>query len=242
MKTVLITGAAKGIGAACAALFAEKGYNVAVNYLHSRERAEELCRALREKGFSAEAFGADCSSESEVERLFTEVEASFGHIDVLVNNAGTALWKLLPDTTPDEWDRLFANDLRGAYLCCRRILPDMIRRKKGSIVNISSVWGEYGASCEVAYSAAKAGIIGLTKALSKEVGPSGVRVNCVSPGVIDTEMNAIHSAETLAALADETPLCRIGQAAEVAQAVFFLASDAASFITGQTLAVNGGMM
>lgn len=242
MKVALITGAARGIGAACAEVFAKKGYKVAVNYRTSKAAAEDLCRKLREKGFTAEAFYADCADENDVNAMFCAVEEKLGNVDVVVNNAGVALQKLLQDTTPSEWDGVIANDLKSAYLCSRRALTGMISRKSGSIVNISSMWGEYGGSCEVAYSAAKAGIIGFTKALAKEVGPSGIRVNCVSPGVINTAMNSIHSAETLSSLADEASLCRIGEPQEVAKAVAFLAGDDASFITGQILAVNGGIM
>ncbi len=242
MKTVLITGAGKGIGAACAALFASKGYNVAVNYRSSRDEAEALVSGLCRSGYIARAFCADCSREDDVNSLFREVETAFGSVDILVNNAGIALQKLLQDTSPEEWDGIMANDLRSAYLCTRRALPSMINGKYGSIINISSIWGEYGGSCEVAYSAAKAGLIGFTKALAKEVGPSGIRVNCVCPGVIDTDMNRIHDRETLDSLAEETPLCRIGKPEEVAAAVFFLAAGEPSFITGQVLGVNGGMM
>ena len=161
-------------------------------------------------------------------------------MDVLVNNAGIAQQKLFSDITPEEWRRMFAVDVEGVFHCCQCALPYMIHRKAGSIVNISSVWGQVGASCEVHYSAAKAAVIGLTKALAKELGPSGIRVNCVAPGVIRTEMNAHLSGEDMEALREETPLCRIGEPEEVADAVSFLAGEGSRFVTGQILAVSGG--
>ncbi|MDC0700747.1 SDR family oxidoreductase, partial [Blautia wexlerae] len=163
-------------------------------------------------------------------------------VDVLVNNAGIAQQKLFTDLTDTDWDRIFAVDVKGVFLCCQAALPHMIHEKRGAIVNISSMWGQVGASCEVHYSAAKAAVIGLTKALAKELGPSQIRVNCIAPGVIATEMNDLLGAETLEALREETPLEAIGTAEQVADAVRFLASDQASFITGQVLGVNGGMV
>ena len=162
-----------------------------------------------------------------------------GPVDVLVNNAGIAQQKLFTDITEDDWRRMFAVDVDGVFRCCQCALPHMIHEKSGCIINIASIWGEIGASCEVHYSAAKAAVIGLTKALAKELGPSHIRVNCVSPGVIDTEMNAMFDEETMRDLCESTPLGRIGSPEDIAAAVSFLASDAASFITGQTLSVNG---
>ena len=161
---------------------------------------------------------------------------------MLVNNAGIAQQKLFTDLTLQDWERLFAVDVTGVFLCCRRALPGMIRRQQGVILNISSMWGQVGASCEVHYSAAKAAVIGLTKALAKEEGPSRIRVNCIAPGVIATEMNAHLTPEDMEDLREETPLLRIGTPADVARAAVFLASDQASFITGQVLGVNGGMV
>ena len=239
MKTVLITGAARGIGAAAAEGFAEAGYQVVINYLHSAEKAEAL--AARWPGRTL-AVQADVADPAQVEAMFAAAERAFGGVDVLMCNAGIAAQKLFTDVTDEEWQRMLAVHLSGAFYCCRRALPHMIRRKWGRILTVSSMWGQVGGSCEVAYSAAKAGLIGLTKALAKEEGPSGITVNCVAPGVIDTDMMASFSAEDKAALAEETPLGVLGTPRQVADALVFLASDGASYITGQVLGVNGGLV
>ena len=179
-----------------------------------------------------------CSINAATEAIL----ADFGHIDLLVNNAGIATSGLLTETTDIEWERIIDTDLSGVFRCCRAVLPGMIRRQSGCIVNISSIWGMTGAACEAAYSAAKAGVIGLTRALAKEVGPSGIRVNCVAPGVIDTEMNAHLSPVEMAALTGETPLGRIGRPEEVAAAVCFLAGTGGEFLTGQVISPNGGLV
>lgn len=171
-----------------------------------------------------------------------ETRAALGHIDVLINNAGVAYAALFTDTEYADWKRVFAVNVDGAYHCTQAVLPDMVSRQAGVILNVSSIWGLVGASCEVAYSASKAALIGFTKALAKELGPSGIRVNCVAPGVIDTDMNAHLDAPSRAALVEETPLCRLGTPEEVAEALFFLASDASSFFTGQVLSPNGGLV
>ncbi|WP_195984180.1 3-oxoacyl-ACP reductase FabG [Clostridium sp. D33t1_170424_F3] len=239
MQTALITGGARGIGAACARGLAQDGFRVAVNYRSSRDKAEALCKELHHiNGLEHLAVQADVADRTQVEAMFTRV----GSVDVLVNNAGIAQQKLFTDLTDTDWDRIFAVDVKGVFLCCQAALPHMIHEKRGAIVNISSMWGQVGASCEVHYSAAKAAVIGLTKALAKELGPSQIRVNCIAPGVIATEMNDLLGAETLEALREETPLEAIGTAEQVADAVRFLASDQASFITGQVLGVNGGMV
>lgn len=237
-QTVLITGASRGIGAAAARLFAAQGYRVAICCHTQMEKAEELAASLPD----AAAFTADIAKETDVVRMVDAVHSRFGEIHVLVNNAGIAMQKLFTDTTAADWNRIFDVNVTGIFYACRAVLPEMIRRKSGRIVNVSSMWGVTGASCEVAYSASKAAVIGLTKALAKEVGLSGITVNCVAPGVIDTEMNANLSAEDRAVLCDETPLARIGTAQEAAQAILFLASDRASFVTGQVLGVNGGIV
>lgn len=239
MKTVLITGAARGIGAAAAESFAEAGYQVVINYLHSAEKAEAL--AARWPG-QARAVQADVADPAQVEAMFAAAEQAFGGVDVLVCNAGIAAQRLFTDVTDEEWRRMLDVHLSGAFYCCRRALPHMIHRKWGRILTVSSMWGQVGGSCEVAYSAAKAGLIGLTKALAKEEGPSGVTVNCVAPGVIDTDMMSSFSAEDKAALAEETPLGALGTPRQVADALVFLASDGASYITGQVLGVNGGLV
>ena len=240
MKTVLITGASRGIGAATARLFAAHDYRVAVHYHQSKAQADALVAELTAAGADAFAVCADIADSAAVSAMVAQVLARFGRIDVLVNNAGISTSGLVTDVTDAEWDRMMGVNLSGAFYACRAVLPSMIARQSGSIVQVSSMWGQVGASCEVAYSTAKAGMIGLTKALAKEVAPSGIRVNCVAPGVIDTDMNAHLSIDDMAALADETPCGRIGTPKEVAETIYFLASDAASFVTGQILGVNGG--
>lgn len=237
MQTVLVTGGSRGIGAAICRSLALDGLCVIVHYNQNGEKAEALVRDLTEMtGLPHLALGAELSDRAQVEELFRRA----GPVDVLVNNAGIAQQKLFTDITEEDWERMFAVDVGGVFRCCQCALPHMIHEKAGCIVNIASIWGEVGASCEVHYSAAKAAVIGLTKALAKELGPSGIRVNCVSPGVIDTEMNAQHGEETMRELCDCTPLGRIGLPEDVAAAVSYLVSDAASFVTGQVLPVNGG--
>ena len=240
MSTVLITGASRGIGAACARAFANAGYDVAVNYRKNKEKAEELVNELRGFGIMAVCVQADVSDSSQVKAMFERVCSELGAVEVLVNNAGTAYYGLLTDMTDEDWRRVTDTDLSSVFYCCREALPAMIRAHKGVIVNIASMWGEVGGSCEAAYSAAKAGVIGLTKALAKEVGPSGIRVNAVSPGVVMTDMMAGFTEDDVKALKEETPLESLGEPEDIAQAVLFLASDRARFITGQVLSVNGG--
>lgn len=241
-KTVLITGASRGIGAETARLFAQRGYAVGINYCRSQDRAEALARELRDLGAPVGLYQADVSDRAQVDRMMTDFLRDFGTLDVLVCNAGLARQELFTDVTQDQWRQMLGVNLDGVFHCCQAALPDMIRRKTGRIVTLSSMWGQVGASCEVAYSAAKAGVIGLTKALAKEVGPSGITVNCVAPGVIETEMNGLLTQETKDALAEETPLERMGQPREVAETIWFLASEAGSFFTGQVLAPNGGFI
>jgi 3-oxoacyl-[acyl-carrier protein] reductase len=232
-RTVLVTGASRGIGAAIARRFAQEGDRVYANYFRSGEQANALA-AVSENIIPVRA---DISDPAQVQSL----AETCGEIDVLVNNAGIALpQKLLQEVAVEEFDRLFGVNVRGMFLVTRALLPGMIRRRCGCILNLSSVWGIEGGSCEVAYSAAKAAVIGFSKALAKEVGPSGIRVNCIAPGVIDTEMNAALGEEGLAALAEETPLGRIGTPEEIAETAFFLAGAGAAFITGQVLSPNGG--
>ena len=227
-RIALVTGASGGIGAAIADALAAEGVRVMRHY-HTHEPA--LGPALR----------ADLRHETEIEALFRQTEERLGNVDILINNAGAALpQQLITDTSAAEFDDLFALDARGMYLCCRRALPHMIRQKYGRIVNISSVWGLRGASCEVAYSTAKAAVVGLTRALAMEVAPSGVTVNCVAPGVVGTPMNAHLSSADLTQLARETPVGRLGVPEDVARAVCFFAGEGAGFVTGQTLGVDGG--
>ncbi len=237
MQTALITGGSRGIGAELVRRFSAGGYTVAFVYHRSHEAAKQLaneCGAL--------PICADLARKDEVVRAVQEAKAQLGHIDVLINNAAIAGFSLFTDISDAEWERFLAVNLSAAFYASRSALPDMIARKAGSIINISSMWGQVGASCEVHYSTTKAGLIGLTKALAKEVGPSGVRVNCIAPGVIETDMIGALTEETRAALREETPLGRLGTSAEVASAAFFLASSEAGFITGQVLGVNGGFV
>ena len=240
MRTALVTGASGGIGQAIARELAQRGWQVALHYFQNQEAAQALEADIRRAGGAAKAYRADLREESQVEALFSQVEKDWGFVEGLVNNAGVAWKGLFTDMTLEEWHGVLDGDLTSVFLCCRRALPPMIRRKRGSIVNVSSMWGQVGASCEAAYSAAKAGVIGLTKALAQEEGPSGIRVNCVAPGVIDTPMNGDLSPADLDALREETPLERIGTPQETAQAIAFLLEH--PFVTGQVLGVNGGMV
>ncbi len=238
-KTALVTGGAKGIGAAICKALAEDGYNIAINYNTSDQEAIKLklqLSAITE----VEIFKADVSDSVQVNNLFGQVEKVFGGVDLLVNNAGVSQQVLFTDITDDMWQKMMGANLSSAFYCCRRALPYMINKKEGNIINIASMWGQVGASMEVHYSASKAGLIGLTKALAKEVGLSGIRVNAVSPGVVLTDMMAQFSEDDINALKDETPLNNIGEVSDIANAVSFLASDKARFITGQIVPVNGG--
>lgn len=241
-KTAVITGGSRGIGRSIVLSFAQKGYNVVFCYEKNEKAALETEKEARKLGAEVYAFKADVSKSGEAEKLFAFAEEKFSEADVLICNAGIGRQKLFTDITDDDFDRMIGVNLKGVFYCCRRALPYMIRNKWGRIINITSMWGETGGSCEVDYSAAKAGVIGLTKALAKEVGPSGITVNAVSPGVIETDMNRAFTQDDMAALADETPLCRIGKPEEVAAAVAFLAEEQAGFITGQVLGVNGGIV
>ncbi len=233
-KTVLITGASRGIGFALAEAFARAGYTVFANYNKTADTLPPLAEKLAGEGFSLTPVFSDVSDEQSVLDMFSRI----GDVDILINNAGIADFRMLCDTTEADWNRVLDTNLKSAYLCSRAASASMVRKKFGRIINISSVWGVVGGSCEVHYSASKAGLIGFTKALAKELGPSGITVNCISPGVIETEMNARLSDEDKAALCDETPLGRLGKPYDIAKAALFFAE--ADFITGENLNVGGG--
>ena len=237
-RRVLISGGDRGIGAAAARAFAAAGYQVAVLYHQNAAAAAALEQQLP----GCIAIQCDVASRASCELAFHAVEQAMGRVDVLVCNAGIAQQKLFTDITPEEWQRMLDVNLSGAFHLCQLALPGMIRRKQGRILTVSSMWGQTGGSCEVHYSAAKAGLIGLTKALAKEEGPSGITVNCVAPGVIETDMMAAFTAEDKAALAEETPVGRLGTPEEVAKLLVFLAGEDAGYITGQVFGVNGGLV
>lgn len=239
MKQVaLVTGGAKGIGSAIVKRLVKDGYKVAFTYNNSDEKAFRLCNDL---GENCKAYKLDITDSDAVNSVVTDIEKNFGEVAVLVNNAGIAEQALFTDISDEMWHKMIETNLSGAFYCSRAVLPYMINRKSGKIINISSIWGETGGSCEVHYSASKAGLIGMTKALAKEVGLSGITVNSVSPGVILTDMTSHFDEETMKALKEETPLNKIGTPEDVAGAVAFLCSKDADFITGQNLSVNGGM-
>lgn len=242
MKTAVVTGASRGIGEATAKMLCENGYAVALIFKNSSEKANKVKTDLLNNGFVAECYQADVSDSIQVNAVFERIENDLGSISVLVNNAGISQQSLFTEITDEIWQEMIGTNLTGVFNCCRAVLPNMIKNHAGVIINIASMWGEVGASCEVHYSAAKAGVIGLTKALAKEVGVSGIRVNAVSPGVIKTDMLSSFSETDLEELKNETPLMRLGTPEDIANAVEFLVSDKASFITGQVLSVNGGFV
>lgn len=237
-KTVLITGASHGIGKACAIAFSAAGYNVVLNYNSSQKQALDLCEQLE----NTIAIKADVSKSADVDEMLKKTSAMFGGIDVLINNAGIANQKLFTDITEQEWDNMFNVNVKSMFLVTKAFLPQMINRKCGKIINISSMWGISGASCEVHYSASKAAVIGFTKALAKEVAPSNINVNCIAPGVIMTQMNRNLSDSDMNILKEETPINRIGTPEDIANTALFLADEKSSFITGQIISVDGGFI
>lgn len=241
-RCVLVTGASGGIGAAIATAFAQNGDRVVLGCHTHPAKAEQLCASLQKQGLQAVVAVADVVNAAQVGEMFALAESAFGTVDVLVNNAGVAAQRLFTDITEAEWDAMFAVHVKGNYLCTQRALTGMLRKKSGCIINISSMWGQVGASCESHYAAAKAAVIGLTKSLAKEEGPSGIRVNCIAPGVIDTPMMAGFTQAEKSALCEEIPLGYMGTPNEIAGTALFLASGAAAYITGQVIAPNGGFV
>lgn len=236
MKTVLVTGGSRGIGKAIVEKFAANGYQVVLNYRKSNEAAKKIEKEFK----NVKSFQADVTKRRELEAMVNYANSTFGDIDILINNAGISCTGLLQDISYEEWQEVFNVNVNGVFHCTQLVLPQMLKNHEGRIINISSIWGMAGSSCEVAYSASKAAILGFTKALAKEVGPSGITVNAVAPGIIMTDMVSQYSMAEFEAIRDQIPLGEIGSTEDVANAVYFLASDEAKYITGQTLSPNGG--
>ncbi|MBQ8263988.1 MAG: SDR family oxidoreductase [Oscillospiraceae bacterium] len=241
-KVALITGASRGIGRAIARRMAKEGYAICINYIEREDKALELKAELEAQGHRAMVYRADVANRTEVEAMVAAVKAELGPISLLVSNAGVAGQCLFQDVKDEMWDRYFDVNVRGAFNCAQAVLPDMIHEKAGNIVTISSMWGLRGASCEVVYSATKAALIGLSKSLAMELAPSGIRVNCVAPGVVDTDMLSALPRDVMDSLADMTPMGRLGKPEDIAGAVAFFASAESSFITGQVLTADGGFI
>ena len=235
-KTVLITGGSRGIGKSMVYAFSKAGYNVLLNFNRSESIANEIAAELE----NVKVYGANVADQQSIINMVEYTNQVFGGIDILINNAGISCTGLLQDISLDEWNNVINVNLTGTYNLCKAVLPQMIAKQSGKIINISSVWGIAGASCEVAYSASKAGVIGLTKALAKEVGPSNIQVNCIAPGIIMTDMISDYSMEELDDITKQIPLGRIGSTDDIANVALFLASDAANYITGQIISPNGG--
>jgi 3-oxoacyl-[acyl-carrier protein] reductase len=238
-KTVLITGSSKGIGKAIALRFAKEGYNLVINGSKDKEKLEETKAEIEKFNVACLAFLGDMGDYHKVKELFKLIKEEFGHLDVLVNNAGISYVGLLSDMTWHDWDKVIRTNLTSVYNCCSLAIPNMVQKKEGKIINISSVWGNVGASCEVAYSASKGGMNAFTKALAKELAPSNIKVNAIACGAIDTEMNSFLSEEELYQLKEEIPMGRLGRSDEVADLVYYLA-EKNEYLTGQVIGLDGG--
>ena len=238
LKTIIVTGGSRGIGAQIVRTLAENGYNVVLNYNKSEEIAKSIKEELTSKGYNVEIFRADVSKREEVKKLVDFTIEKYGTVDVLINNAGISQIKLFTDITDIDWDKMLATNLNSVFYASQEVLPYMINKKDGCIINISSIWGSVGASCEVHYSVTKAGIDAMTKSLAKELGPSNIRVNSIAPGIIDTDMNKYLSEEERKSIKDEIPLQKIGNTEDIAKCVKWLIED--SYTTGQIIKINGG--
>ena len=241
-KIALVTGASRGIGRAIATELSNRGWSVAIGYRVRRDKAQELARQLTAQGRRAMICQADVSQREQVEAMVRQVEQTLGPVSLLVNNAGIAGQCLFQDLTDARWHEFFSVNVDGAFYASRAVLPHMLHEHEGCIINVSSIWGQRGASCEVTYSCTKAALIGLTRSLAAELAPTHIRVNCIAPGVIQTDMLDALPPEVLPQLAEETPLRRLGTPEDIAHAAAFLASDKADFITGQVLTVDGGFI
>ncbi len=241
-KIALVTGSSRGIGRAIALRLAHSGYSLCINCVERIGLARELAEQINSAGGRAVAYRADVSDASQVAEMLAEVNRSLGSVSLLVNNAGIAGQMLFQDITQEQWRRYLGVNLDGAFNCCQAVLPDMLHEKSGCIVNVSSIWGLRGASCEVAYSCSKAALVGLTRSLAMELAPSGIRVNCVCPGVIDTDMLSSLPDGTLDELAQQTPMGRLGTPEDIAGAVAYFASEEAGFVTGQVICADGGFI
>lgn len=238
-KTVLVTGASRGIGKEVALKFAAEGWQVVITCLNNKEKLEAVQSQIQALGVSCLAFTGNMGDMADCKRLFQEIQNIFGSLDALINNAGVSHIGLFQDMSMEDWNRLITCDLTSVFCCCKLAVPEMLKRKQGKIINISSVWGVCGASCEVAYSAAKGGVNALTKALAKELAPSNIQVNAIACGAIDTEMNQWLEPEEKEALLEEIPAGRMGQPSEVAELAFQLANGH-SYLTGQVIQLDGG--
>lgn len=238
MKTVIVTGGSRGIGAAIVEKLARSGHQVVLNYHNSKEKAEEIKTKLKKEKIKIEIYKADVSKREEAKKLINFTREKFKTIDVLINNAGIDQTKLFTEITDEDWNRILENNLNSAFYCTQEVLPAMLKKQEGCIINISSIWGITGGSCEVAYSVSKAGMDGMTKALAKELGPSNIRVNSIAPGIIMTDMNAGYTAMELEEIKKEIPLGTIGKPEDIAKCVEWLIED--NYTTGQIISPNGG--